>query len=408
MQDLWQFIPLSKYERLTEPKSEIARKGLKAIQDWILRNKQATEPVNIHAELRSAPQQLLDTVAPPPDWEDESKALHDAVIPWINAENQEYVAQVIIGAPGSGLRQTLEKLSLSHDWDFIDPPTSAEILNGGNDWLARIKDRQNPVLVLPELERCYLRHAAGLTLIRNFMDFIWEKRHRYVIGCNSWAWAYLNKALMIDSQFENPLVLKAFDGLRLEHWFRSIAQLTCKHIVVFRQSDNGKAILTARQADEHKTTDIEPTRDRDSSDFLKIIAARSHGIPLVAWAIWRNCLQISEEENIEDEAQKAAERDKGLTIWVRPWSQTELPAIPYDISQTDVFLLHAALLHGGITEELISLLLSIEHATTIKSIQRLLKAGLIKEESGLWRVTLSGYPAVRNYLAAEDYLVDIL
>ena len=213
---------------------------------------------------------------------------------------------------------------------------------------------------------------------------------------------------MLDSQFENPLVLNACDGLRLEYWFRSIAQITCKHVVVFRQSDNGKIILTARQADAHQETESETTRDREPSDFLKIIAARSHGIPLVAWAIWRNCLQISAEENIEDEAQKAAERDTGLTIWVRPWSQTELPAIPSDISQTDVFLLHAALLHGGITEELISLLLSIEHSAVIKSIQKLLRAGLLKEENSLWRVTLSGYPAVHNYLAAEDYLVDIL
>lgn len=408
MKDLWQFIPLGSYERLSEPKSEIARKGAKAFMDWLRRRKPAGVSVDIHAELRSIPQQMLDTVAPPPDWEDKTVALHDAVLPWINAEKPEYTSQVIIGAPGSGTRQTMEQLSLSHKWEFIEPPSPAEILTGGKEWLSVIKDSENTVVVIPELERCFIRHTDGLTLVRDFLDFVWERNQRYIIGCNSWAWSYLSRVLSIDSQFRNPLILRPFDGQRLEHWFRSMAQTTCKHTLIFRQSDNGEAILTVNQADGNKKEKSETYRDKESSDLLKIIAARSNGIPLVAWAIWRNCLQISADAIIEDEAQRAAKMDQGLTIWVRPWAQTELPAIPHEISKTDVFVLHAVLLHGGIHEDVLPMMLSIQQSTAVKSLQRLLQAGLIKEENGLWRTTLSGYPAVKKYLAAEDYLTDML
>jgi hypothetical protein len=41
-----------------------------------------------------------------------------------------------------------------------------------------------------------------------------------------------------------------------------------------------------------------------------------------------------------------------------------------------------------------------------QTLSQLETCGLICQESGLWRISLSGYPAVRGYLAAEGLQAD--
>ncbi len=124
-------------------------------------------------------------------------------------------------------------------------------------------------------------------------------------------------------------------------------------------------------------------------------------------AIWRNSLLVSEgEAQVGDEAERAAAEDRGLTIWVKDWEQIGLPEIPENIDRAGLFLLHTLLLHGGLNAEMLCETLSLTHAESERTIVRLQSAGLIKFEEDVWRVTLSGYPAVRSQLQNEDYLVD--
>ncbi len=127
----------------------------------------------------------------------------------------------------------------------------------------------------------------------------------------------------------------------------------------------------------------------------------------MAWAIWRNSLQIAENEPVDDEVQRTAASDRGLTIWVRPWSAIVLPSVPSNINKEEVFLLHTLLLHAGLPLNLIHRLMPFSVTMVLRMLMNIHGHGLIKEENGLWRVALLGYPAVRQYLESEGYLTDV-
>lgn len=400
---IWRYIPLEEYSRTTEPASEVARTGLRTI--WRrLRHTLPAERVNVQAELRSAPQKLLNCVVPEPSWDDSVEAVGSALQNWLDSENS---FQAVIGAPGSGTRQVLMGLAEKRGWAVIESPSIDLILKGGDEWLSHVKESKSAVVVLPCLEACYLRHHDGLILMRKLTDWLLGGSCRFLIGCSSWAWAYLSKTLQMDAIFPSPIVLEAFDGWRLQQWFRSLAMAPRRRPLVFRQSDNGNVILLSEESQSNKENG-DSDKSAEVPDFLNRVAGRSRGIPLVAWAIWRNTLQIAAGEDIDKDAIEAAASDRGLTIWVRPWAHMELPSVPVNTSRDELFLLHLLLLHDGLTAQSIPHLLPCAAAGIMQGMDRLRTAGLVKIEDGIWRVTLLGYPAVRQYLYDEDYLVDVL
>lgn len=405
--DLWRFVTNDTYMRPGEPPSEAARSGIRFIWER-LRGKTPAQEVNIHAELHSVPQALLDQVAPVPSWGDAAHALDAVLGQWLEADPLHAPVQVVVGAPGSGTGQTLRDWAEGHGARQISPPDPEEILSGGQGWLSSLRFEKGGLFVLASLEKCFLRHYAGLGLMRQFLDRLEDLEGRLLLGCNSWAWAYIDSVLGISRSLPLPYMVQALDSAGLELWFRSIVTGCGGRSLVFRQSDNGEVVLSLGgevNADE-QVPERRAEERTEVVDFLKRVASRSRGIPLVAWAIWRNSLLISEDEPLEEEAQKAAAEDHGLTIWVKPWSQLGLPSVPSPISRCEVFILHSLLLHGGAPGDLLKTLLPVCRDALSQGLVRLQLAGLVKQEEAVWRVTLSGYPAVRHYLDSEGYLTD--
>jgi len=407
------FVTPDKFTRPVEPKAEAARSGLKALWKRLQRSQPASESIDIQAELHSVSQQLLDWVAPFPEWEETKDALNTTLGAWLEDERTEQNIQILIGPPGSGTGQALSGWAEEQRWAVINPPTPEEILAGGGEWFDGLQKNKKTTVALPALEGCYLRHQNGLNLIRKLLPHMKDSGGRWLVGCNSWAWSYLSRAVGINSLFPVPLVLQALDGLLLPRWFHSLVKSSEKCCLVFRQSDNGDSIFSVKGG--HKKTDQEihseeKTGDvpeiHEAPDFMKKIAARGRGIPLVCWAIWRNSLQIAGEKAIDMDALKAAAGDKGITIWVRPLDKIELPEVPPDITRCESFILHVLLLHASLPDNMIRLLLPFPPDEIARGMNHLELHGLIKLEEGARRVSLSGYPAIRQHLYNEGYLVD--
>ncbi len=410
---LFVFVTPDTFARPTEPKAEAARSGLKALWKRFQRSQPAPESIDIQAELHSVSQQLLDWVAPFPEWEETQDALNTALGLWREDEKTEQNIQILIGPPGSGTGQTLLNLAEEHRWAVINPPAPEEILAGGGEWFNELQKNKKTTVVLPALEGCFLRHQNGLNLIRKLLPHMKDSGGRWLVGCNSWAWSYLSRAVGINSLFPVPLVLQALDGSLLLRWFYSLVKSSEKCCLVFRQSDNGDPVFSVRSGQEKTEQEIESKEKtgnvpeiHEAPDFMKRIAARGRGIPLVCWAIWRNSLQIAGETAIDMDALKAAAGDKGLTIWVRPLDKIELPEVPPDITRCESFILHVLLLHAGLPDKMIRLLLPFPPDEIARGMNHLEIHGLIKLEEGVRRVSLSGYPAIRQHLYNEGYLVD--
>jgi hypothetical protein len=408
---LWSYIPLSAFTRPPEPARQAALSRLRGFLQRMRKGAFSFEPVSVQAELRSASLRLLDRVAPSPRWGATERALESALAEWRDASGTDRMIQVVVGPPGTGTSHVVRKWAERNAYRIIQPPDYRQIVENRQEWFGQF-DGDDPV-ALPNVECFFLRHYNSFDTVRRILDRVCDGSRRYVIGCNSWTWAFLKRSFQIDALLPEPLTLSPFDSGRMERWLHVLASNVSGGTLVFRLTDDGSSVLPDVQQrsgqpgnDQDEETSDELPTDKRSGQFLQRLAARSRGNPLVGWAMWRQSLHIAGDEDIEEVAQEAAAADRGRTIWVRPWSQLTFPELPPTVDRHDLMLLHTLLLHDGLPAEILDSLLPLSLGTIRERLYRLRAAGLTKLEEGLWRVTLLGYPAVRRAVADEDLLLD--
>jgi hypothetical protein len=356
---------------------------------------------------------LLDQAVARPDWHVLAQAVREALKDWLAVDEPDCRMQVIVAAPHSGVQEALTLYGISEQWRVIEPPGPEHILEGGGDWLASLGEKKDTPVMISCLERCYLRHYNGLSLVNRILDLLATTRRRCLIGCNSWTWAFLCKAFQVDRALPWPSTLEPFDHNRLERWFSQLAG-SGKGGFVFRQADNGEPVLPwipshGEQAGDHESEQWQSDSKSGSvqvSDFLKHLAAYSLGIPGVAWSIWRHSLRSSPMTGVDDASQEKLGCDQIATLWVKPWTQVDLPTAPGPRDTCPLFILHSLLLHSGLPANILVRLLPFSPAEVTRSLHSLRSSGLLEQAGELWRVTPLGYPTVRQALRSEGYLVD--
>jgi hypothetical protein len=407
---IWEYISLSHYSKPSAPAGEVVRGRLTAFRRLL--RPPTRQAGHDSGHLSAAPPYLLNRAAPVPDLEQMVIALEGALHNWFFTRDPKRSVKVVIGPPGSNVDRTVAALGRRKGWPIVGPPTPAEILAGGDAWLDNIKGDALAPVVIPKLGSCYLRHHDGLALIGRLLDWLASTRRRCLMACDSWAWAYLVKALQIDAMLPTPLTLAPLDGNRLQFWLPTLARTNGGRFV-FRDAGNGEAIFMvvsdyadpiSRNATPGK---MEAFGERAGAGALiRQLAAYSRGLPEVAWTWWRECLQVTPK------AKKEIERTMGpsdgcYTVWVKPWSQVPLPATPHSAGTTESLILHTLLLHDGAPAELLELLLPLSHSQIRRALHQLQEANLVKlTADDHWRITLLGYPAVRGFIENEGYLVD--
>lgn len=410
---VWQYIPLAEYHTPSAPARETIRRELVTFWErWRMKSPlDFTARFNPKPELRPLPDNLLMWAAPPPSSTQGTLALHIALQDWLATEEPEETVRVIVGTPGSGVDQIVREMARRLDWQSIAPPTSREILAGGDNWLAQIFSGRDPI-VIPWLGKSYLRHQDGLMLMNRLLDWLETTDRRCLISCDSWAWAYLSRTLQIDAILPNAWTLAPFNAARLQSWLPLLARRTFNGAFVFRNAGNGQRLFPADNKQEmedfhsqHKR--MEMYADWMNTDYyLKQVAAHSRGIPGIAWMHWRQCLQVVAGTEINAETLQEAAEDTGYTVWVQPWSQMRFPIAPAWTGTEEMFVLHALLLHGGMSAQLLGDILPLTDNQVLQILIRLREAQLVQERNYTWQVSLHGYPAVRQLLAGEGYLVD--
>lgn len=393
------------------PARETVRKGF--TQFWERLRNSSPSQFERSRSLRSVPHYLLNWASPPPSSTQAVLSLRHALGQWLQKPRPEQPVQVIVGPPGSGVDQAVRDFGKSLGWRYVAPPTSEEILDGGRSWLEKLIDGRDDPIVIPQLGKCYLRHHEGLDLMNRLLDWLEMTDRRCLIACDSWAWAFLVKAMQIDAMLPGPLALASFHAERLQFWLPLLARRTYKGAFVFRYVSNGRLVFPVVDRDELEAT-RHPAADRrdkyadwlNTNYFLKQVAAHSRGIPGVAWTYWRRCLQIADDADIDETVLAEAQTDEGYTVWVKPWSQLRLPFVPGWAGTHELFILHALLLHGGLTALSLADVLPYSDNEVRQILYRLRNVGLVNSINHVWQVTLLAYPTVRHFLASEGYLVD--
>lgn len=411
---LWRYLRLNDFTRPSPTKTETVRKGATGFWHKLMGDSKSEEPIRAQDELKHLSDELYAQIAPEHGWTERVTALNEALEKGLATRVSQI--QIVVGAPFSGIAETLEYWAKHRGIKIIKPPSSDEILNQDQEWLRRLEEEGSArPLVISHLERCYLRHHYGLKLIRQLLQWLLTRPGYCVLGCSSWAWAYFSKALQAEKLFPIPWTLEALDQKRLQQWFGNLNTSQQQESFLFRQMDNGDFVIPPSKDDSftEKTTQKrldKATPHLEISAFLTNLAAYSRGNPGVAWALWRQSLQEAPEteNDNQDHAPDLDEPTQGHTIWVKPWFKIQHPALSESANRSTLQVLHTLLLHGPLSPSLLIELLPLPGFEVRQILTYLEHRNFLLSVQGQWQLTPLGYPAVREALEEEGYLVDPL
>lgn len=324
--------------------------------------------------------QLNQFAAPPacgPLYEELTLTFKD----WLATENPTHRIQLVLLPPceqGDMMRRWGEL----NGYSVVEPPPRAALLSRPQESLQC--DNKAQMLIVPRLERWFLRHHNGLHHVQQLIDHLTTLQQHCIISCSSWAWSYLSKAMQTHLVLPTPLTFVAFDKQRLVTWLGELAESDDQQSV-FRFSSNGAEVFG------------EKASQRASQDYFATLAARSLGIPWVAWHQWRLSLKLSPQSDQNITEKFPDER----TVWISDRKEFRVPD-----SDASLMILQAILIHDRLTmAELDITVPGIQRSNVLASLHKL---GLIEEDQQGLRCTPSAYPAIREGLSAAGFPPDPL
>lgn len=423
---VWRFVAP---EAVVPPASRVdahVQKGVSALQSWVRKMPAAfsrwwtgveegadeAEAADVESgenEPQPAPDALLERIAPAPDWSEAVAALDAALEPWMERPDGE--PALVLDAWYHGAPSIARCWAEARGWTIVDPPPRDDLASpdaAAADWLAAREQSDTP-WVLPRLEQCHLRTPRGLAFVRQLLDR-WAEGAlgRGLIGCDPNAWAYLRHVW--PGEIPHRLMLHPFSADVLARWFRTLAEADQPDgaaPISFRIAGEDDPVLPAPREAADEDGSVPPFDDLPTSSYLRRLAVYSQGHPGIAWTLWRRSLLVlpdappSEADETSDSTS-----DPEQTIWVRPWSDVERPRRPSDFAQPDAFVLHALLLHGGLSADQLSPLLPTDQYAVRHRLHGLRTAGFIVQDDATWQLTPAGYPAACDILRHEAYLPD--
>jgi hypothetical protein len=114
-----------------------------------------------------------------------------------------------------------------------------------------------------------------------------------------------------------------------------------------------------------------------------------------------------EPERAKGDESELASNDRSLTenrIWVR--DICEETTVPSGSDFKAAFILHFLLLHGQLSVDILLRLIPFSQGVITATLLKLMKVGIVEKIENDWRVSALGYPAARQFLKSNGYLVD--
>lgn len=343
--------------------------------------------------------------APDPDFSARALALQACLLNDLRSKSAApRDVAFIVAPPYSGIREALVRFPVAcsgdgDNWSVIAPPEQLLLDDEEASAWWDSQDLQRP-WVIPELAHFWRRHLSGLALVRELLRRIaCGQAGRGVVGCSSWCWQFWESYCSDISL--GPRVPAPLSAANLGIWLDHLTRASAPEPVTARMTNDGLYVLPLDGEVEGKTI--------KHSGFLRDLAAISRGIPEVALAIWQRALRARPEDDAELAGARGDENTGASRsrCWLVPLSQLSLPAMPQSADRGHGLVLHALLLHDGLTVPDLSLVTGMSDHELAHALARLQRAQIVASGAGeCWYVTALGYPAVRRYLQSWGYPVD--
>jgi len=328
------------------------------------------------------------------DWSAAAAALDEALREWVATDEPAQPVKFVVGQPHSGHGDIVRLWGERRQAASLAPPSYEQILARDLHWFDN-GPSAGQLWVLPDLECCYLRHANGLDLVRQLLERAESGRWgKGVIGCDSWAWAFLQRVWPVPRP--DALTLQAFDGPRLARLLSRMTVSRSGGRVRFRHAATGNDIL------------VVPAEKEQIRPEIVQLAAHCRGNVGTALRYWREQLRCEPEADAPEpddrEASPHADEPAEESVWVA--AELTEPVLPTGTEDDFALVLHALLLHGGLPEPLLSALLPLSPAVCTALLYRLRNARFVQCREGLWHVAELASASARDLLRRRDYLVD--
>lgn len=236
------------------------------------------------------------------------------------------------------------------------------------------------IVVIPCLDDCFLRCIQGWESIEYLQNAIVQDSSRFwLIGCNTWAWAFLDRVCQIRSYLGHVQPLPEMGGQDLQAW------------------------LASGVPDQMLQPAATETEDLDYWNALAKVAA---GIGSVAAQFWLRGLR-SQSVSLPEAASDLSRSDSLDSSLVQERLQRTNPTSPRlpELTALDRYLLHSLLLHGGMTRSHLVLSLGEPEGKIRARLETLQRAGVIVQKKTYVRVDPSHYLNLRTDLRNNNFLI---
>ena len=387
--DCLTFIPLGDYTEPPMPTEEYLRRLLGRLQSIISRTE--TKPFIADDKLKRASLDLLDDVVAPPACGPLVAELDRTIAEW-RAERPQLSNIKVVVVPPCEQNALVRAWAEENGHEIVPPPSREALVDVPLPPLPSFAGKG--LLVVPQLEAWIMRHRNGLRVVRALLAALDTSDRPVVVGCNSWAWAFLSKAVASDQLLPDAVTFHAFDEMRLHRWFSELAAADKTAQIQFRRSATGNDVLAV--GDDGTPED----------DFLRTLAGRSLGIPWVAWNMWRRSLRSDDEDSPGDSAAAMASSDDAeqpgeQTLWVAALDEMILPGVH---EQAALLVLQALLIHGALTAAQLRLVLPLVGESNIVPV--LVKSGFLRRDGDLFSCRGAAYPVIRDGLEKAGLPLD--
>lgn len=257
------------------------------------------------------------------------------------------------------------------------------------------------LIVIPSLERYFLRCVDGLEAIETVRHAIVEHSNCFwLVGCNRWAWHYLDKVCYLSAYLESSFQLPTLSALDLRHWLTPLDKIA--KLPPFSPSAQPSQSTPSQDDQDTSLENLSDWRSQDEEDYFESIKKYTSGLAPVAASSWLHSLQYELVDPAAENVPQHPEGGEPLGDVKR--GQIELPDIPA-LKADERFLLYAILLHGSLSSHHLALSLAEPGGKVQAELQSLRRQNLIEKKSSSWAVNPAYFPSLRRDLERNNFLL---
>lgn len=166
---IWRYGPATEYEAPQPTSITVAGSGINALCRRFWSRDEESATVEARTMFTSLSESVLAEILPDQSWFAATAGISTVLDPWLCELSPHSLCRAVIGPAGSGAREAVKGWGEQNCARQIASPPRDRLFEPQPDWWQAADPDSGGLLVIPELERLYLRHHDGLDLVRSLV-----------------------------------------------------------------------------------------------------------------------------------------------------------------------------------------------------------------------------------------------